>query len=354
MPGEIRSNKGNTVEYIKPTAKLFLGKSIVLFGETNTGKSKFIRMILKALKKHIPLGVVFNGTEGGDTSYGDIFPDAYVYNRIDIETIKDIKEFQEAKKNTYNKANKYEVLKNLYQRIRTRESDKKLIKLHQSEKKLLRKCKNKKDKQKKIKNWHKDMRKKMYKKFVKENVHRINQKYLNNDEKVAIKFINLNPHILLVFDDVGSQFKAMYNKKENKEIIDNMFIRDRHNYITYIFAFQYEGQLDKDLRNNTRISVFTSSSAVIGYARKKANNIYHLEKYVNDIAPLIYQDDGNYYRMIYIKDEQKFKYIKSVEVKDNDCKFCWPEFYEYNSEIKIKNKVAVDRSNKFFNIFRVD
>ena len=348
--GIITSKKGNTIDYLKSSPSLYLDKTIALYGDSNTGKSVFIRMILKSLKDHVPYGIVFNGTEnGGEGSYANLFPKSHVYNYVDIDVLSNIKEHQAARTTIFNEANKFDTLERLYSKIRNYRSDEKINKFKSLTKKARRKIKDR-HKLKEFDKNTKDKLKKQYKFFIRKNYKKIRYNRLQKDEKYAIKYINLNPHVLVIFDDVGDTFNALY--KKNKELIGQMFTRDRHSHITYVFAFQFQDQLHADLRKNVAMSIFTTETTLNEFVRKESNNLKQTQKYIFDVAPLVYNKPG-FYRIVRLRLEGKYKYIKSVNFDEEDCKFCDKEFYKYYRRIKKKNEDIIDQNNKFYSMFNV-
>ena len=79
------------------------GPKLVVIGKPGTGKTTLISSLLYN-KKHIyPVGVVMSGTEDSNGFYKKIFPDTFVYNKLDESRIEDfIKRQKIARKHIQN------------------------------------------------------------------------------------------------------------------------------------------------------------------------------------------------------------------------------------------------------------
>jgi hypothetical protein len=84
---------------------------------------------------------------------------------------------------------------------------------------------------------------------------------LSPDELDSLKFVSINPKILLLFDDCTDQIKKLRNTK----IIEKMFYQGRHNNITTIFACHTDKALDPEIKKNTYINIFCDESSASSY-----------------------------------------------------------------------------------------
>ena len=79
------------------------GVKLVVIGMPGTGKSTLIESILNSKKHVYPMGVVMSGTEDDNKFYGKIFPDTFVFPRLDEGKVEDfIKRQRLAKKHLKN------------------------------------------------------------------------------------------------------------------------------------------------------------------------------------------------------------------------------------------------------------
>lgn len=76
-----------------PTEKMYEkdqgGPKLVIIGKPGTGKTTLITSLLYNKKHVYPVGMVMSGTEDSNGHYGKIFPDTFVYNKLDEKRIED-------------------------------------------------------------------------------------------------------------------------------------------------------------------------------------------------------------------------------------------------------------------------
>lgn len=65
------------------------GSKITIIGKPGTGKSTLIRSILYSKRHIFPTGLVFSGTEDSNHYYSTMFPSTFVYNKLDLDVIRD-------------------------------------------------------------------------------------------------------------------------------------------------------------------------------------------------------------------------------------------------------------------------
>ena len=65
------------------------GPKIVVIGKPGTGKTTLITSILYNKKHIFPVGMVMSGTEDSNGHYGKIFPETFVFNKLDEGKVED-------------------------------------------------------------------------------------------------------------------------------------------------------------------------------------------------------------------------------------------------------------------------
>jgi hypothetical protein len=65
------------------------GPKIVVIGKPGTGKTTLITSVLNSKKHIFPVGIVMSGTEDSNGHYGKIFPDSFVFNKLEEEKVED-------------------------------------------------------------------------------------------------------------------------------------------------------------------------------------------------------------------------------------------------------------------------
>jgi hypothetical protein len=154
--------------------------------------------------------------------------------------------------------------------------------------------------------------KQIYKTIIKKNIDRLNASLLTEEEKYCIKFINFNPHMMIVLDDCA----AYVSKWGKNETINRLFFESRHIYVTSFYTMQDDKKLETGIRKNTYLNVFTDANCAISFFINVANSFSKDEKKTaNLIANSIFQPNEygipNYKKMIYCRKDttNKFRYI---------------------------------------------
>ena len=96
-------------------------------------------------------------------------------------------------------------------------------------------------------------------------------------------YLELNPRVLLVFDDAAAEIKSYFNKP----IFRKIFYQSRHSFITSVFAVQDDSDLPPNLRKNVALSLFMTP-AVAKSNFDRASNKYSKE--LTQVANGLYGD----------------------------------------------------------------
>lgn len=256
--------------------KQFMNKTTVIYGESGTGKSFIITDILKLLSDHIDQIIVFSPTDRQNNTYSrGLVPLPCIHYDITAELMCNIWERQEALTNVYSMASDIRVLERLFNRIPAIEHVKDLLRSMENKLSTYREdleLAGETDvdiKYAEMKAECDRMILSTYKKYIAENMSYLCNEALANDEKCAIKYLNLNPRIVLIFDDCTDLLK-----KFNKNIhMQKLFFQGRHVNITTIIACHTDVALPPDLKKNAFVSIYTTPGCAQGYFQRNSSNI---------------------------------------------------------------------------------
>jgi hypothetical protein len=313
---------------IKENYKTFLNKSINLYGSSNSQKSTLIIQIMKALKDYVPACICFNMTENSNNTFKKLLPDALIHTILDIPTLESIWRRQEILTEIHKKVNNIDNIKEviayfdessfndniekIYKKkeieldnLHNRKLDNNLLVLEKSklnekfneiENILTKKYLNNiKDKIKNISNNLKNNN------MLTKEEERYYSKYknLDDDRKIIIKYNNINPNLLIIFDDCASSIKPI----TKSEVIRKLFYQGRHNNITFICTAQDEIDLDASLRKNARITILCDSNCAAGFFERSSNGFGKpIKLLVRKIIPILFSQENKYKKLIYNKD----------------------------------------------------
>ena len=84
------------IKRFDPT-KITADKCCIFVGKRGSGKSRLLADIL-FYKRHIPSGVVFSASEGGNKFFSNFLPESYIYDRFDGDVLAKVFNHQKAKK----------------------------------------------------------------------------------------------------------------------------------------------------------------------------------------------------------------------------------------------------------------
>lgn len=245
--------------------QILLNKSIALYGASHSGKSIIMKNMIYTLRNIVP-NIIVIAPPASAEFYAPFVPKQLIHNMVSEELLKDIFERQKMITSLYKTVNDYDNLFKIFNKISTIEQMQMLKNLDETYRTLIDRIDNKisdkiKRKQKTDKLYLKHSKGKL--KYIK----RILNKYGNvseldqTDQKI-IKYLNVNPNILVVCDDCA------YDKDWKKmTTIRELMMNGRHANITFIVSIQYDKLFPPELRSNVRINIFTKHDSVVHFLK---------------------------------------------------------------------------------------
>lgn len=305
------SMSANTLEELELSWKLFLDKSTVLYGESGTGKSVIIVDILYHLKPYVEQCFVIAPSDRKNHTYsGGVVPLPCIHYRITEKFLNDLWKRQEALGAVYSKANQADVLKKLFDRlnlsnvnsmIRDVESKRK-----DREREIYETYPDPETAKDKVEDMMKEFNKLMvliYKQYVNENRAKLMKMNLTQDELFSLKYINLNPRLVLIFDDCSAQLKQF----KSHPIVQELFYQGRHAFITPIIACHTDKNLDAELRKNAFVTIFTEETCAHAFFHRGSNDLDKAAKTRADAAcKATFTPTSKHQKLAWIRDEKKF------------------------------------------------
>lgn len=342
------------VETLPHDYKTFLNKTILFFGQSNSGKTVLVDHIMYCLKDTVPNAVIFSLTEGVNGLFSRRVDECFIHTEITEEKLKYIFERQEMATIIYNKCNDIRKLKNLFSKIGSKETQMYELEINKKMNKSLDDIREdkkltKNDKIKlegSIKEKNKAMLTKFYKNSIKKNKNKILLTKLDDDDIFVLKYLDFNPNLLLVMDDCAVAIK----KWGKDETIKKIFYQGRYYHITSLYTFQDDKSLTAELRQNAFLTFFTTKQCAVTYFGRLSNGFDKRTKQTAElIANKIFeQKDDNYKKMVYARVGMPSEFYFIEAELHNDYKFGSNYFVKLSGELKEKE---VKKPNKFYNSF---
>jgi hypothetical protein len=340
----------NTIQDLQLNYEIFLDKTTAIYGETRSGKSCVIIDILKQLNDHADQIIVFSPMDRTNETYSkNIVPLPCIHYKVTDEILINIWERQEVLGSVYTRANKEETINNLFNKIPNIDHVKSTIK------NINDKCRNYKKELEEggmqesvVNSNYEDMRlecekliHKIKKQFINENMDIINTFKLSAEEKFSLKYINLNPRLVLIFDDCTDIMK----KIKTHSVIQKLFYQGRWNFISTIIACHTDKALEPELKKNAFVQIFTEPTCAHAYFGRLSNDLDKEAKATaNSASKQAFTPTAKYQKLAYVRENKKF--YKFTADLNRDFKFGCDAMWNYCKKIEAREG-AISCDNKF-------
>ena len=293
---DLITKSGSRIPQLHLNPNKILDRTIVLYGRSNSGKSVFIKYIMKIVKDYIPVAFVISPTEPSNRAYEKFVDKSLIHFDLSVSKgeegfLEKLWQWTSIRSSIYHKVNKKDILMSLYSRIRTPEIDRMINKIESKREDEIRKTPY--GKHDEIEKNYNELLVKVIKKHIQQHQHTLNRNIsdLSEEERYSLSYIDLNPRVLLVFDDAAAELKSYFNKP----IFRKIFYQSRHSFITSVFASQDDTDIPANLRKNVALSIFMTP-AVSKSNFERASNKF--SKDLQKIANCLYDDIFTGYRKL--------------------------------------------------------
>jgi hypothetical protein len=269
--------QGESIKPFNDRAKNIVNTTCVIYGPPKTGKTFFCQHLMFLLKPFIPTVFVVSLTEPSNQKYkGIVAPGGFIMETIDVKRLEEILERQTIAAGVYTKVNDVERLAKLYLRRPSRTIDANVEKINKRRKIHEHKIEHnsqlndaeKSAQKEKMTEDFTELLVNIFKMHIKKHNCEYSAMNLTKEDREVLEYFEYNPNILLVFDDCGSNIKALLKKP----LFRQMFYQNRHLRITLFFLLQNENDLDSNLRGTVFRNFFTSQKSANKYFENKTNS----------------------------------------------------------------------------------
>jgi len=349
----ITLTSGEKIFYNEKDIDQYLNRITVLYGAAMSGKTTLMFDILHILQRKIAIPIVFCPTTESDsnTTYRSSFPQSLIFQEVDLDKIEQIYNTQKIKAKKYKIANQLNVLRKLFDHVSTEHDQRMSSRIMSSYKKIMNKIDasnhdiaTKKALTRQAKSKCDDSLRVQWKDCVRKNRHKFNGIKMREIEEIGLKYMDFNPHLLLIFDDCAAQAKAW----SKSPIMKELFFNGRHTYITQIYTMQNDKSIPPFLRQNAHNSIFTDESSANAFFKTSSNGFSKdKQKFVERIVTHIFTIRNGldtFTKLIHGSNwHQPFTVIIADQYENNrmGSSFIW----EYDKKLPRKNQMMHDLAN---------
>lgn len=333
------------VQELKPDYAMFLDKTTVLYGESGTGKSTLMKDILYMLQPHVHQIIVISPADAQNSSYSNIVPKPCIHYDVSEQHLNDIFERQMMLVNVCKLANDESILRGVYSMIPSgkramydeaiRSVDKQLAELKENASdttKAEAECKK--------------FQVAIRKHAIGQHARLLYQLPLTENQRFAIEYMNVNPKMVIIFDDCTEKL----NKMKQCEVLQSIFYRGRHAELTCIIGCHTDKTLDTAVKKNTFVTIFTASGAARAYFNRTSSDFDSgtKKKAVRAIEN-IFCDTAPNQKLVVVRGNSAF--YKYTATSREDFRFGSNALWEFCDKVKSADG-TLSVSNKFLHDFK--
>lgn len=314
---DIRMTSGCKIPFIKKSSKTYLDKSVLILGPSNTGKTISVRDIIYELKDEIPT-FYFIVSESSKKQYEDAAQhEKLIKSDISKKEFENMWKRQEESTEIYNKCHSLKNLKPIFDKFYPNDQTLKNVGLQVQEQinSTVARTDISNDEKARIMKEMSDKYKNNSIDFIRNKIKKFDVKNrfitLTAEEQNIINFMDFNPRIALVLDDITSKipkWAKYFNKDPDQDsVFTKIFYEGRHNYITFILISHDISIIQPpSLRISTRLVLFCSQEILLNYITCKSHGIdKDLQNRFKEACKYIYNksDHMKYAKIVYDRDD---------------------------------------------------
>lgn len=284
------------LEEIKLSASLFLDKTSIFLGGSDTGKSTVMRDVLYELNEHIKQIFVICPTDPANQTYesGLVAKPLILYDLTDA-WLWAFWQRQEELMEVYKTANDLGILESLFFMVAGPQERESLA----IRKRNVEIAKNSKSAgAEELDDLFDNYRRKFYKAVIEQYTDQFAHKQLTDVQKLAVKYLHINPRIVLVFDDATD----ILAKFKDHDVFKKIFYQGRHYLITILIAAHDDKAFDTGIKKNAFNYVFTDIKSSRSLLNKASFGASTADKKRADAAiTSAFTEKAPYQKMLYTR-----------------------------------------------------
>lgn len=334
--------------------KTFLDQTVILYGESKTGKSTIIVDILYQLKPFVDQIIIIsptdrqNHTYSGKTEKDRIIPLPCIHYIITDKLLKDIWERQEALVAVYTKANNPDIIQKLFNRLNLSNVNHTIDDITSRRRERESEIRTQYSDEETIKNKIEDMNtdfvrlvNMIYKHYININQAGLMKMALSKDEQFTLKYLNMNPRLVLVFDDCTEQL----DKFKKHSVIQKIAYQGRWTYITTLVACHTDLNLGSGFKLNAFVSIFTEESCANLYFSRKSIGVDKEDQIrAKNACKGAFTSLAKYQKLAWVREDKCF--YRFIATKRPGFIFGCTAIWDFCKPITAENQI-VSADNKF-------
>lgn len=361
------------------TAERFLDRMTAVYGSTGTGKTEIIKAIMHVLRPHIDQVLVVSPSQPSNQAYSGYVHPVYIRYKVGperssagrgaktkedkLKLLTDILSRQEMLTSVFRRTTQLGALRTLYEKIppASRSMDKELVWLDDRRRQHLKKIKEQYRRAparhgkavERLEGLVDEAHRRIYRAEIERSRGQLQGLWdtLEGNEKITLKYLQMNPRLLLIFDDCAAELKPLFTTPQFREL----FYMGRHSKVTGIITCQDDTDLNTNLRKNAFVSIFTER-IVAGSNFERSSNQFPktIKARASASVASVFGDRLQPYRkMYYIREDPM-----GINFYHYTAKIAPPELFGSAAVIELAKRVAgeagrLDVGNPFYEKFRV-
>lgn len=296
--------------------------SVGFFGGSESGKTFLCKDILSRVRHIFPRVVLFSPTAANGTDFQGIINKLLIIPEITEEKFIEVYKAQEEIALLYKKINSKEILSEVFEIAATATQKNLYDKIILSRDKLISSLSFSQSEKEVVAQKVQEINNKLDKtlcKFMKSVIlpvrHTLSLDEFSPAAQDCVKYLDMNPHTLFIFDDLMDECASMIKKTKSPAsmLFLNLFTKGRHIFATHWHILQDDAPVPPKLRKNLRTSIFTRGDTANSYITRASNGISKIDqKFGLSMINVLFQGKSDFRKLFYFKDKiktEKFQYF---------------------------------------------
>jgi hypothetical protein len=184
------------------------------------------------------------------------------------------------------------------------------------------------------------------KKAINENLALFHKMTLSDSEQLAIKYLDFNPRLVMIFDDCTE----ILEKHKKASIWSKLFYVGRHQKMTIIIAAHSDVVTLPAIKKNAFNIMFTDSASASGFANRPTNDIPKDARVRMQLlsAQAFNQPDKPFQKIVYEREQNRL--LKYTAKKHEKFTFSGAQIWEYMERVQAKSG-TLSSNNPYANDF---